>query len=360
MADAVEHLARAAAGLAPLLAVTDLRTSFATSEGRVTAVDGVSLEIRPGETVGIVGESGSGKTVLVRSIAGLLPATATVSGAIRFEGEEIDRLPQARRRHLWGKEIAMVFQNPMTSLNPVRTIGAQIRDPLRFHLGLDRRQANARARELLDHVRIAEAARRLDQYPHELSGGMRQRIAIAIAVACSPKLLIADEPTTALDVTVQRQVLQLLATLQAEMGLAVILISHDLAVVERQVSRTLIMYAGRVVESGDTVDVFAATAHPYTHALIGATPRIDAPSHTRLAAIPGNPPDLRRLGTGCAFAPRCSRAAARCREEVPAPAVTQSEDASHEVACFHPVNGVRQLAASQLPAPELAVGAWQA
>jgi peptide/nickel transport system ATP-binding protein len=318
-----------------LLAVDDLRTSFATSEGRVLAVRGVSFAIHRGETVGIVGESGSGKTVLVRSIAGLLPPAAKTTGAICFEGELIDRLPRARRAHLWGKEIAMIFQNPMTSLNPVRTVGAQIRDPLRFHLGLGRSEATARARELLDHVRMAEPGRRLDQYPHELSGGMRQRIAIAIAVACSPKLLIADEPTTALDVTVQREILALIASLQAELGMAVILISHNLGIVERRVDRTLIMYGGRVVESGPTSSVFARRAHPYTDALLGATPRIDAPSHTRLAAIPGSPPDLRLLGAGCAFAPRCTRAEQQCLHEAPELA-PEADAVTHDVACFFP------------------------
>jgi peptide/nickel transport system ATP-binding protein len=328
----------------PLLVVDDLRTTFTTKRGPLRAVDGVSFSLERGQTMGIVGESGSGKSILVRTIMNLLPRSAQVEGSVAFEGTDVRKLPRERARHFWGKDIAMVFQNPMTSLNPVKKIGTQIADPLRRHLGLSRRAARERARELLEHVRIPEAARRLDQYPHELSGGMRQRVIIAIALACEPKLLIADEPTTALDVTVQKQILDLLSSLQAEHHMAMILITHDLGVVSGRADKVAVMYAGRFAEVGLAEDVFDRTRHPYTAALLRSIPRLDQPSHTRLETIPGRPPDMVNRPAGCPFAPRCNFAQPSCEEERP---VLLPEGARHRYACFFPVGtpeGERALA----------------
>jgi peptide/nickel transport system ATP-binding protein len=329
-----------------LLDVRDLRTSFRTRAGLVRAVDGVSLRLDRGQTLGIVGESGSGKSVLVRSIMNLLPGSAVVApgSQVLLDGEDTARMPPRRRRHLWGRDVAMVFQNPMTSLNPVRPIGVQLTDPPRYHLRLPRQAARRRAAELLELVGIPDPARRLRQYPHELSGGMRQRVMIAIALSCGPKLLIADEPTTALDVTVQHDILDLLGGVQREREMAMVLISHDLAVVAGRTGRTLVMYAGRVVESGPTAALFAAARHPYTAALLRATPDLAERSHTRLEVIAGPAPDLVHPPAGCRFAPRCRHAQPRCLTEDP-----PSTADDHAYSCFFPVGtapGERALAAN--------------
>jgi peptide/nickel transport system ATP-binding protein len=303
----------------PLLVVEDVRTTFRTGRGDLRAVDGVSFTAHAAETVGIVGESGSGKSVLVRTIMGLHAndAATAVGGRVVFDGRDLATLTAAERRRLWGTEIAMVFQDPMTSLNPVKTIGTHLSEPLRIHRGLSRRAARARSVDLLHQVGISEPARRLRQYPHELSGGMRQRVCLAIALTCEPKLLIADEPTTALDVTVQRQILDLLDGIATESGMATLLITHDLGVVAARASRILVMYAGRIVEARDTRQLFRAPRHPYSAALMASVPRLSDPPHTRLAAIEGRPPDLARLMRGCSFAPRCPSRQARCDDESP-------------------------------------------
>jgi peptide/nickel transport system ATP-binding protein len=320
---------------APLLQVNNLRTSFRTSRGLLRAVDGVSFSLERGETIGIVGESGSGKSVLVRSIMNLLPRTATVEGQVFFESRDVRTLPKAERKHFWGPQMAMVFQDPMTSLNPVKKVGRQIIDPIQFHQGLSREAARKRALELLDLVRIPEAGRRLSQYPHELSGGMRQRVIIAIALSCSPKLLIADEPTTALDVTVQKQILDLLALLQRELQMAMILITHDLGVVAGRARRIAVMYGGKVAETADTRALFRSMRHPYTEALLKSIPRIEQPSHTRLEAIWGRPPDMVNPPVGCRFAPRCRYAQATCIDNPPE--LVPGPEPGHRFACFFPV-----------------------
>jgi peptide/nickel transport system ATP-binding protein len=322
----------------PLLHVDDLRTSFATPRGAVRAVDGVSLTLAAGETIGIVGESGSGKSVFVRSVMGLVQhdSNATVTGRVTFDGRELTAMSANEWRRIWGAEIAMIFQDPMTSLNPVRTIGAHLLQPLRQHLGLGRKDAKSRAAELLAEVGIPEPARRLAQYPHELSGGMRQRVCIALALACRPKLLIADEPTTALDVTVQRQILDLLGQVTADTGMATILITHDLGVVAKRAERIIVMYAGRPVEQADVRSLFHRTRHPYAEALLASVPRLAYAPHTRLAAIPGHPPDLSKAIEGCAFAPRCEYAFEVCVATAP-PLLDDELDAAHQVACHRPV-----------------------
>jgi peptide/nickel transport system ATP-binding protein len=322
---------------AELLEVVDLTTSFPTPRGPLTAVAGVGFTVRQGEALGIVGESGSGKSVLARTIMNLLPGSAEVGAGsrLRFAGRDPRRLPRAEARHFWGGQVAMVFQDPTTSLNPVRTIGAQLTDPIRRHLGLSRAAARARATELLTQVGINEPARRLRQYPHELSGGMRQRVMIAIAISCEPRLLIADEPTTALDVSVQKEILDLLDRLRRQRQMAMILISHDLTVVAGRTDRTMVMYAGQIAETGRTSDLFARTRHPYTAALLRSVPRLDQPSHTRLAAIPGSAPDLHSPPAGCRFAPRCRHAQPDCLVTVPP--LRAANGADHSYACFYPV-----------------------
>jgi peptide/nickel transport system ATP-binding protein len=322
-------------GSTPLLQVENLQTQFRTGRGLLRAVDGVSFTLDRGETIGIVGESGSGKSVLVRSIMNLLPRTASVEGRVVFEGTDVRKLPKAERKHFWGPQMAMVFQDPMTSLNPVKKIGRQLTDPLRYHLHLSRDAARKRALELLDLVRIPEAGRRLGQYPHELSGGMRQRVIIAIALSCNPKLLIADEPTTALDVTVQKQILDLLASLQRDLDMAMILITHDLGVVAGRAKRIAVMYGGQIVETADTRSLFSSMRHPYTEALLKSIPRIEQPSHTRLEAIAGRPPDMVRPPKGCRFAPRCRYAQASCIDSPPE--LVPGPQPGHRFRCFYPV-----------------------
>lgn len=316
---------------------SELSTSFATPRGELRAVDGVSLQLDRGETLGIVGESGSGKSMLVRTIMGLQSSSASTSGRIVYDGQDLAGLSPAARRKLWGPELAMIFQDPTTSLNPVKRVGTHITESLRAHLGMSRKAAKQRALDLLEQVGIPDPARRLRQYPHELSGGMRQRVTIAVALACEPNLLVADEPTTALDVTVQKQILDLLSLLQQERHMAMILITHDLGVVSGRASRVAVMYAGRVVETAPTRRLFASVRHPYTEALLRCSPRIDTPSHTRLQAIEGRPPDLATPPPGCRFAPRCAHATEKCRKDEPP--LQETED-RHLVACHHPVEVV--------------------
>jgi peptide/nickel transport system ATP-binding protein len=309
----------------------------------VAAVDGVSLTLAKGETLGIVGESGSGKSVLGRTLMGLITngPTQTVQGSVKIAGHDIHAMPAKERRKLWGPTVAMVFQDPMTSLNPVKKVGTHITEALRLHFSLDRKQARERATDLLRQVGIPEPVRRLDQYPHELSGGMRQRVVIAMALACDPQLLIADEPTTALDVTVQKQILDLLAKLSDERDMAIILVSHDLGAVAGRTDRTQVMYAGRVVETSATAEVFGSPLHPYSEALLASIPQLDAPPHTLLRAIEGRPPNMASPPPGCRFAPRCSRAEDICRVDLPLlrdprPA---GNPAPHAVACHLPLVG---------------------
>jgi oligopeptide/dipeptide ABC transporter ATP-binding protein len=303
----------------PLLEIDGLRTHYISAQGtRVTrAVEDVSLRVHAGETVGIVGESGSGKSTLALSILRVLPTAAQiVGGQIWFEGEDLVRKSDTEMQHVRGKRIAMILQDPMASLNPLFTIGNQVAEPIRVHEGAGRSAAWRRARELLKAVRIPSPATRVKQYPHEMSGGMRQRIVGAIAISCEPRLLIADEPTTSLDLTIQAQYLRLLRELQREHGLALIFITHNLGIVAKMCDQLIVMYAGRVVESGPVLRIFDAPAHPYTRALLSSIPRMDD-DRQRLTAIEGQPPDLSSLPRGCAFAARCPRVFDRCRAEMP-------------------------------------------
>jgi peptide/nickel transport system ATP-binding protein len=315
----------------PLLAVRDLRTHFFNLDGVTRAVDGVSFDVMPGETVGIVGESGCGKSVTALSILRLLPLRLgrTIGGSITFEGEDLLKLDEARMRDIRGNRIAMIFQEPMTSLNPVLTVGHQIAEAVRIHQGKSREEARGRAREMLELVRIPDAQRRLDDYPHQFSGGMRQRVMIAMALACGPKLLIADEPTTALDVTIQAQILKLMVELKERTGAAVILITHDLGVVAETCQRVIVMYAGRKIEEAPVLELFDRPAHPYTRGLMASIPRL-ARKARRLSEIPGIVPNLREPIQGCAFAPRCRFARERCRVEAPE---LRKAGPSHVVAC---------------------------
>ena len=304
---------------APLLELDRLSTHYVTARGTrvVKAVDEVSLTLRAGETLGVVGESGSGKTTLAQSIVRLLPPAARiVSGGLRFEGEDLLAKSPTEMRRIRGKRIAMILQDPMASLNPLFTIGDQVAEPVRVHEGAGRRSAFERARLLLKDVRIPAPEQRLREYPHQMSGGMRQRIVGAIAISCEPRLLIADEPTTSLDVTIQAQYLKLLRDLQREHGLALIFITHNLGIVARMCDSVAVMYAGRVIESGPVRQIFNAPVHPYTRALIESIPRLGS-GPERLTAIDGQPPDLASLPGGCAFEPRCPKAFDRCRQETP-------------------------------------------
>ena len=320
----------------PVVEVTDLKTGFRTPRGLVRAVDGVSFKLERGKTLGIVGESGCGKSVLSRSVMGLLPASNVErEGSVKFQGQELIGLSQNEMRHFWGTEMAMVFQDPMTSLNPVMRIGNQITEGLRYHLDQPKDEAEQTAIALLKSVRIPEAERRLKEYPHQLSGGMRQRVVIATALACGPRLLIADEPTTALDVTVQDQILDLLQTQQRERFMAMMLITHDLGVVAGRTDEIAVMYAGQIVEKAPTRTLFANMKMPYTEALLQSIPKLDQPSHTRLQAISGRPPDLVNPPTGCRFAPRCLYAQDRCLEEQPP--LMESDVPGHLYRCWYPV-----------------------
>jgi peptide/nickel transport system ATP-binding protein len=320
---------------APLLVAEDVQTWFDTPRGVLRAVDGVSLSIEEGRTLGIVGESGSGKTVLARSLLNLVFARHAIQrGSVRFKGRELRGLSIRQMTRVWGMDVAMVFQDPMTSLNPTLRIGDQLKESLWYHLGLRRHELRETSIALLHSVGIPEAERRLRDYPHELSGGMRQRVTIAIALACGPKLLVADEPTTALDVTVQRQILDLLQRQQRERAMGMILVTHDLGVVAGRTDDIAVMYAGRIVERAPTRALFHQRRHPYTDGLLQSIPRLSNEPHTPLRVIPGRPPDLVSLGAGCAFAPRCPVAEPRCFAERPPLTPVGS---GHEYACFNPL-----------------------
>ena len=319
-----------------LLEVRDVYTQFKTERGLVRAVDGVSFSLERGKTLGIVGESGCGKSVLSRSIMGLLPKNITVrQGSIEFEGQEIGNLKPSEMQEFWGTQMSMVFQDPMTALNPVMRIGKQITESLRYHLDVSKDYAAETAEALLASVGIPEPARRMRDYPHQLSGGMRQRVMIAVALACGPKLLFADEPTTALDVTVQAQILDLLERQQRERFMGMILVTHDLGVVAGRADDIAVMYAGRIVEKAPTRTLFTEMRHPYTQALLKSIPKLNEPAHTRLEAIEGRPPDLVNPPKGCKFAARCPNAQPRCLEEDPVLAPHGAP--GHDFACFFPV-----------------------
>ncbi len=318
---------------APILEVEDLRTHFFTRDGVTRAVDGVTFSLAPGETLGIVGESGCGKSVTALSILRLLPPKLSriVGGSVRFEGTDLVTLHEPAMRAIRGNRIAMIFQEPMTSLNPVLTIGEQIAEAVRIHQGASRKDALARAIEMLTLVRIPDAERRVGDYPHQFSGGMRQRVMIAMALSCNPKLLLADEPTTALDVTVQKQILRLMLELKERIGSAVILITHDLGVIAETAKRVVVMYAGRVVEEAEVTALFDTPLHPYTRGLMASIPRLKHRHARRLTEIPGIVPDLRTPIPGCAFAPRCPLATDRCREAAP---LLEDHGGGHLAACW--------------------------
>jgi oligopeptide transport system ATP-binding protein len=301
-----------------LLSVKDLRTYFQTEDGTVKAVDGISFELKQGETLGIVGESGSGKSVANLSLMRLIPDPPgkIVSGSIMFDGRDVLKLSQSEVRDIRGKRIAMIFQDPMTSLNPFMRVSKQLMEVTRLHLGHTREQARAHAIKMLEHVGIPDAPERVDSYPHEFSGGMRQRVMIAMALSCQPELLIADEPTTALDVTIQAQILELIKRLKAETGASVILITHDLGVVAGMTDHIIVMYAGKVFEQATTAELFERPGNPYTRDLLRSVPDPTA-EQGKLYQIPGLPPDLAHLPPGCPFAPRCERAEELCHREFP-------------------------------------------
>src|SRR6202521_3606581 len=302
-----------------LLEVRNLQTQFAISGGVVRAVDGVSWDVKAGETVALVGESGCGKSVSALSIMRLVsqPAGQIVGGGGTFKGRDLLTLSEEEMRRVRGREIAMIFQEPMTSLNPVLTIGRQLTEGLEIHLGMDSAAARRRAAELLAMVGISDPQRRLSQYPHQFSGGMRQRMMIAMALACNPSLILADEPTTALDVTIQAQILELLKDLSRRLGVAMLIITHNLGVVARYADRVNVMYAGRIIERGTARELYAHPRHPYTLGLLRSVPRLDQPKREKLAPIAGQPPDLTRLPPGCAFAPRCTYCVERCATQIP-------------------------------------------
>ena len=305
--------------MAKLLEIEHLHTQFFTSAGVVEAVNDVSYDVAEGETLGLVGESGCGKSVSALSVLRLIswPPGRIVGGSIRFLGKDLLKLSDAEIRRVRGRQIAMVFQEPMTSLNPVLTIGLQITETLEHHLGMSGAQADARAVELLGMVGISDPERRLKQYPHHLSGGMRQRVMIALALSCEPKLIIADEPTTALDVTIQAQILELMKDLSKRLGVALIIITHNLGVVARYADRVNVMYAGKIVEEGTADQIYHDPHHPYTIGLLASVPRMDQHRGKRLVPIDGQPPDLTKLDNGCAYRPRCRWAIDRCANEIP-------------------------------------------
>ncbi len=314
-----------------LLVVDQLRVTLQTARGPADALRGVSFSLDRGQTLGLIGESGSGKSITALALMGLLPEAALVSGSIVFDGTELTALPEAALCKLRGSRIGMVFQEPMTALNPLHTIGRQIAEPLRLHRGTGGAAARAEALRLLQRVQLPQAVQRLDAYPHQLSGGQRQRVVIAIALACGPDLLIADEPTTALDVTIQREVLDLIKELVREDGMGLLLISHDLGVMADTVDRLMVMYGGTVAESGPTGDVFRQLAHPYTRGLFAARPRLGLQRGTRLATIPGRVPELADMPAGCPYADRCERVIDPCRAGPPPPVQV---GAAHEARCL--------------------------
>jgi oligopeptide/dipeptide ABC transporter ATP-binding protein len=316
-----------------LLDVRNLQTQFAISGGVVRAVDGVSWDVRAGETVALVGESGCGKSVSALSVMRLVaaPAGRIVGGQILFKGRDLLQLSDEEMREVRGAAIAMIFQEPMTSLNPVLTVGRQLTEPTEIHLGMTPTQSRARAIELLGMVGISDPERRLSQYPHQFSGGMRQRMMIAMALACNPALILADEPTTALDVTIQAQILELMKGLSRKLGVAMVMITHNLGVVARYADRVNVMYAGRIVERGTAREIYANPRHPYTLGLLRSVPRLDEPRKAKLLPIQGQPPDLSRLPPGCAFQPRCQYAVERCLREAPQ---LETVAAGHVSACW--------------------------
>lgn len=315
----------------PILQVQGLKTSFFTDDGQVPAVDGIDFYIREGEILGIVGESGCGKSVTSLSIMGLVGEPGkVVDGKIVLRGEEITYAPEKRMRQIRGDDIAMIFQEPMTSLNPVFTIGNQLNEAIRIHRKMSKKEARVRAIDLLKRVGLPRAEELLDNFPHQLSGGMRQRVMIAMAMACDPKVLIADEPTTALDVTIQKQILNLMKKLNRETGTAIALITHDLGVVAQMCERVIVMYAGKIVEEGSVKDIFNHPSHPYTKGLIASVPDMRNPS-PRLYSIPGNVPKPGSINKGCLFAPRCDYVMDRCKEELPD---LIPLDREHQVRCF--------------------------
>ncbi len=323
--------------MAKILEIENLQTHFFTSAGTVRAVDGITYTVDEGESVAIVGESGCGKSVSALSILRLIPDPPgrIVGGSIRFMGMDILALSDAEIRKVRGRRIAMVFQEPMTSLNPVLTIGLQLTETLEHHLGMTRGAARARAVELLGMVGISDPERRLAQYPHHLSGGMRQRVMIAMALCCEPQLIIADEPTTALDVTIQAQILELMRDLTRRLGVALIIITHNLGVVARYADRVNVMYAGKIIEQGSALQIYHQPSHPYTLGLLKSVPRLDQPRKEKLDPIEGQPPDLTRLGAGCAFRPRCRYAVERCANEIPG---LEPVSEGHTSACWQKDN----------------------
>jgi len=330
--------------VAPLLEISDLHTEIRLRQGVVHAVDGVSLQVEHGETLGIVGESGCGKTMTALSIMNLLPTGGHITGgSITLAGTEISGLSDDALRNVRGNEIGMVFQDPLTSLNPTMTVGKQISEAVLLHREVSKEQAMDRAAEVLDLVGLPRVRERINEYPHQFSGGMRQRVMIAMALACEPKLLIADEPTTALDVTIQKQILELIDDLRRRLGMAVILVTHDLGVIAGRADRVAVMYAGKIAETTDTGTLFANPRHPYTEALFHALPDKAAATRQRLYSIPGLPPDLTHPPTGCRFAARCRYATDRCREEEP---TLRGETVQHEFACFYPVGAAERAGAA--------------
>ena len=327
--------------MATLLQVRNLTTQFFTSSGIVRAVDNVSFDVDEGETVAVVGESGCGKSVSALSILRLVPwpPGKIVGGSINFRGQNLLEMNDADIRRVRGREISMVFQEPMTSLNPVLSIGLQLTETMQHHLELTPEQALKRAAELLEMVGISEPKRRLSQFPHHLSGGMRQRVMIALALSCEPKLIIADEPTTALDVTIQAQILELMKDLTKRLGVALVVITHNLGVVARYADRVNVMYAGKIIEMGSAQQIYHQPHHPYTLGLLASVPRMDQPRGTRLIPIDGQPPDLTRLDGGCAFRPRCRFAVDRCGQEFPP---LEDVDSGHVSACWR-VNEINEL-----------------
>ncbi len=322
----------------PLLSVRDLRVRFPTERGTVNAVNGLSFDLYEGKTLAVVGESGSGKSVTAKTVMNLLPRTAKVSGEVTYDGRDVRKIAESHTKHFFGVEMTMVFQDPMTSLNPVKRVGEQVAETLRYHLGRKRREALEEAEDLLRQVGVPEPGRRVSQYPHELSGGLRQRVVIAMALACQPRLLIADEPTTAVDVTVQKHLLDLLDRLRAERGMSMILITHDLGVAKGRADDVAVMYAGRIVELADAQTVFSDMRHPYTEALLRSIPRIADPVHQRLDPIPGRPPELIDPPDACAFSPRCAYAQPDCLEAIPP---LSGLAGLHRFACAHPTGTER-------------------
>ena len=329
-----------------LLDVRDLKITVPTRGGLATIVDGVSFHVDKGEALGVVGESGCGKSITAMSLLGLLPPGGKVAGgSAMFEGNDLFKLSNARMQRVRGGRISVVFQDPMTSLNPVMRVGDQIAEPLMEHLKMSKAQAWARAGELMRLVGIPGGETRLVNYPHELSGGMRQRVMIAIGLACEPPLLVADEPTTALDVTIQAQIVDLVKELRARLGMSIIWITHDLALVSGLVDRVMVLYSGKIVEEAPVDDLYANPTHPYTRGLLASLPRLEGAETRRLPSIAGTPPDPRRRPTGCPFAPRCNLRIARCDTQMPPLAVVPDGVAAHKAACWVTVDAVKEVAA---------------